>query len=496
MIRNLLIVCVSATVVSKSAVGTDFTLDEFFDQQANEVSGFAQNQLNRIKQVVSSTYIGLDSDKVRDEVNEYVSRQEERLAFDANKYVDKLKISSQRVVDIWNSFLPTEDPSSHIDNPQLSLSLPGLIAYYGYDLETHTITSQGYILNVHRIPRAKNGKNVSKHAVILYHGLADSTLSWTIRGPSKSLSYFLADSGYDVWMPNSRGNKFSKEHTQYKTNSKEFWNFSFHEIAQYDLPAIIDYIKKVKGNDTKIAYIGHSMGTSVIFATLSLRPEYNDQLTVGIAMAPAVFLSNMESQLRSKEAEINDAVRAALALHSYEFPNREDLNRISSICRIKFIQDLLCMKVVFDTIGKNEDQLNSTFQLIMSRIATSGSLKTLVHYVQLVKTGRFQQFDYGNPEYNMMVYGEKAPPEYDLSNVKLNITIFWAQNDLIVNEKDVLILHQSLPETTRVYRVPSSKFNHWDYTIGEGAPRLVYDKVVEILNNAMLRNRYSEHDFE
>jgi lysosomal acid lipase/cholesteryl ester hydrolase len=52
---------------------------------------------------------------------------------------------------------------------------------------------------------------LNKPVIILQHGFLDSFLFWLING-DKSLAFRLVDSGYDVWINNSRGNRFSKEH--------------------------------------------------------------------------------------------------------------------------------------------------------------------------------------------------------------------------------------------------------------------------------------------
>lgn len=71
-----------------------------------------------------------------------------------------------------------------------------------------------------------------------------------ISGPepeiSKAPAYQLADTGkYDVWLVNLRGNIFSRNHA-YKDadSSTEYWDFSFEEFGQYDIPCAISHILK------------------------------------------------------------------------------------------------------------------------------------------------------------------------------------------------------------------------------------------------------------
>lgn len=59
--------------------------------------------------------------------------------------------------------------------------------------------------------------------------------------------FILPDAGYDLWLGNARGNTYSKRHISLRHDDSRFWDFSFHEMALFDLPAEIDYIYKIKG---------------------------------------------------------------------------------------------------------------------------------------------------------------------------------------------------------------------------------------------------------
>lgn len=95
-----------------------------------------------------------------------------------------------------------------------------------------------------------------------------------------------------MWLGNARGTTFSRAHKRYDPDtSSEYWNYSFHEIGKYDLPAMINFALDTL-NQTTLHYIGHSQGCTSFFVMLSLRPEYNQKIKSMHALAPAVLLEH------------------------------------------------------------------------------------------------------------------------------------------------------------------------------------------------------------
>mmetsp|Transcript_14588 Transcript_14588/g.14214 ORF Transcript_14588/g.14214 Transcript_14588/m.14214 type:complete len:80 (-) Transcript_14588:678-917(-) len=78
----------------------------------------------------------------------------------------------------------------------------------------------------------------------------------------------LAEAGYDVWFANSRGNKYSLQHVSMTASDDLYWEFSFEESANYDLPAIVTYILNATQAE-KIGYVGYSQGATILIAALS-----------------------------------------------------------------------------------------------------------------------------------------------------------------------------------------------------------------------------------
>lgn len=103
-----------------------------------------------------------------------------------------------------------------------------------------------------------------------------------------------AKDGNDVWFGCARGTQFSRKHRFLDPdNSTEFWNYSFHEIGKYDVPAMID-TALTKSNRTSLHYVGHSQGCCVFFIMLSFRPEYNKKVVSMHAMAPSLFINGTD----------------------------------------------------------------------------------------------------------------------------------------------------------------------------------------------------------
>ena len=96
-----------------------------------------------------------------------------------------------------------------------------------YPWESHHITTEdNYILRAFRIQTKNTSIVPGKPVVWLQHGTLDSADDWIINEEKNSIGLRLANEGYDVWLGNSRGNKYSLD-TAVKMTPKQYWNFSF-----------------------------------------------------------------------------------------------------------------------------------------------------------------------------------------------------------------------------------------------------------------------------
>lgn len=164
-----------------------------------------------------------------------------------------------------------------------------LISYSGYSGESHQVeTEDGYLLKIHRVLSKETAPQTSKKPVFLMHGILATAADFLITGPEIALAYLLADRGYDVWLGNARGSRHSMKHRTFSSDSGEFWNFSWHEIGYFDIPAMFDYMLECT-SASQAFYIGHSQGTTAFLVFLSTRPEYNEKIIQAHLMAPSAF---------------------------------------------------------------------------------------------------------------------------------------------------------------------------------------------------------------
>ncbi|XP_031783511.1 lipase member K-like isoform X2 [Nasonia vitripennis] len=369
-----------------------------------------------------------------------------------------------------------------------------LIRETGYAAEEHFVsTEDGYILALHRIP---GSAGAGSPAVLLQHALLESSFCWVVSGRARGLgqstaylvhaTYILADEGYDVWMGNARGNSYSRNHTSLSPSEPGFWNFSWHEMGKYDLPAEIEYITRLK-KASSLLYVGHSMGTTAFYAMASERPAVASKVKAMFGLAPVAFTDHAKGPFwligsALRRAQRNRHSSAGNLEGTSEFFAQSGYFKFAAkcICNRPLLRDL-CRAIVFSTVGFDPQQLNSSWlPLILSHTPAGTSFKTILHFAQGIESRRFLHYDYG-AERNAAIYGSAEPPEYDLSKIDVPVALFWAENDFLAQPRDVLRLYDRLPRKIDMQRIDNPNFNHLDFLWGRDAPELVYSRLLRLM---------------
>ena len=263
----------------------------------------------------------------------------------------------------------------------------------GYPMEQEWVTTEdGYMLKMFRITGGLNkpaGSNNGNTPILLQHGILDSADCFVVHGQDLSPAFYLANQGYDVWLGNTRGNKYSREHKTLNPNKKEFWDFSFKEMAK-DAKAQISHVLK----DTKfekVAYVGHSQGTTQFFVGMAEEPDwFAERVSVFIALGPVARLDHSKSHLLKMISTFKYAVvKAARLLGIHEMFPSNYLTRTGMTALCGNIPSL-CLAgtaLVASTYPLVDEK--KAGGLYMSHFPSGTSLKALDHFAQVLNSKKF-----------------------------------------------------------------------------------------------------------
>lgn len=373
------------------------------------------------------------------------------------------------------------------------LLVPELIRSRGYDCERHFVTTEdGYILQMHRIINPFLGESKTT-PVLLYHGLLSSSRTFIIASEGgfpwesceevgSNLGFELAKRSYDVWLGNTRGNTYSRNHTTFNPNKdRMFWDFSMDELIQYDIKSMIDYILRESEAD-KLGVIAHSQGTLATLGLMSIEHKYNEIIKPFIALAPVFSAITMKSPPFQALVEV-DALTHIIRDYREPFLPDSRLTRLfsQSACHLAFKE--FCANMLFMISGFNENQLNRTRLPVFAGGYPAGtSRKNIVHISQTVRHTYLRKFDYGLE--NLFHYGELLPPLYDLSRVtNKNVVLFSSENDWLATPENVQFIRDELGVKPIIdYVVPHEKWNHFDFLMAIDTGFYINQPIIEILD--------------
>lgn len=365
---------------------------------------------------------------------------------------------------------------SKIVDPRYDMNFVELVNSYGYFAEEHFAkTEDGYVLGIHRV-KARGIKKFNG-AVFIQHGMMQTSETFVCRAPNKALAFILADAGYDVWLGNNRGNKYSYKHIQHSPNNEAFWNFCIDDFALRDLPAMLEYVL-VAANVSKLFYIGFSQGSAQAFASFSVNPRLADKIELFIALAPATV-----------SAKLNNKMVAALTTSRpdliYRLFGRKALLHQTTFWRNTLATQLFVplidnsMKFLF---GWDTSQIDPKEKPVLySHIFSYSSVKTLVHWFQITSSRRFQMYDgYHRPVQDKSSYASYVLPCYKPSTIRCPIALFYGGRDTITDMGSMLA---SVPPNTYVHKEES--YEHIDLIWAENVHERIFSKVLELISSKL-----------
>jgi lysosomal acid lipase/cholesteryl ester hydrolase len=362
-----------------------------------------------------------------------------------------------------------------------------ICAVFGYDAEEHVVhTADGYLLGIHRLPckrsEVRDGVlvnagpgSVSKPVVYLHHGLMMNSEVWVcLTEEERCLPFALVEQGYDVWLGNNRGNKYSKKSTRFSPAAADFWNFSIDQFALHDIPDSIDYILGTTGQFS-LSYIGFSQGTAQAFATLSIHPPLNKRINLFIALAPAMSPAGLSNGI------VDSLIKASPDVLFLAF------GRKSLLSSTAFWQSILyqpifvrvidtCLSFLFNWTCQNisPHQKLAAYPHLYSFTST----KSVVHWFQIIRNSSFQMYDDDSSQAFSIGASDRyyKVAKFPTRNIKTPILLVYGGCDPLV---DIKLMLRELPRHT--ISVEIKHFEHLDFLWAQGVDKLVFPHVFRAL---------------
>ncbi|KAI8916435.1 Alpha/Beta hydrolase protein [Gorgonomyces haynaldii] len=367
-----------------------------------------------------------------------------------------------------------------------NMSSPELIEYWGYPCEEHVFeTKDGYLLGLQRIPNPKHGQTAwtaqrpyYRPAVLLLHALSTSSnIFLCLPEQQRNLALVLADNGFDVWLGNNRGNRYSKKHTQKSPNKEPFWDFAIDELAQYDVPCMIENILDVTGRES-LSVIGLSQGTTQMFAALSLNEDLNHRVNCMIALAPALKPKLIDTPILKNLLHYGGADVLFKIVGKGEFFWIADLARrgngaINYFFVHRAFENLLLWPM--DQVGCYE-----TKKVAYKHVYSHSSAHNFVHWFQLMLGNKFVPYQRPSSILDRLWTNPSQvshqPTTYPTKHITTPLFLLHGGRDSVSDEA---FMTKVLPPQTRFIKI--EEYGHLDFIWSVTAPEQVYSKVLSIL---------------
>ncbi|KAK4792277.1 hypothetical protein SAY86_022712 [Trapa natans] len=353
-----------------------------------------------------------------------------------------------------------------------------LIDPTGYPCTEHIIqTKDGYLLALQRVSSSNPELRIQPGPpVLLQHGLFMGGDAWFLNHPNQSLGFILADHGFDVWIGNVRGTRWSHGHISLSERDKDFWDWSWQELAFYDLAEMIHFISST--TTSKVFLVGHSQGTIMSLAALT-QPDIAEMVEAAALLSPISYLGHITSQLVWRMVNMHlDQMIIAMGIHQLNFRSDFDVRIMDAICD----GHIECNDLLTSITGKNCCFNNSRVDFYLEYEPHPSSSKNLRHLFQMIRKGGFSMYDYGIVK-NMKVYGQFKPTVFNLTRIPKALPLWMAYggNDAlseIVDINETLSELQSKPELVYL-----ENYGHVDFILGLNAKEEVYNRMVEFFRS-------------
>ncbi|CAM6090344.1 unnamed protein product [Calypogeia fissa] len=344
----------------------------------------------------------------------------------------------------------------------------------GYScIEHKPVTDDGFILGLQNIPCPRGqSEPAGGPPVLLQHGVTGAGDNFVSNSsPYQSLGFALADAGFDVWIANNRAVQWSHGHVTLNSSDVAYWDWTYDELASYDLKAITEYVYNQRNRT--FGYIGHSQGTLMIFAGLTggqFKTQIQGYLNAVVHLTPVAFVSHITPPLIKLAFQLSvDQIIKLDGNGQFDPKFLVDLT-----CTNPLITAIVCSNVYWNVFGQSNHVNNSHLDFYSHYYPQATSTFNINHYGESFRSNTFQFYSRGFLH---------NPPKYDLTTFPSDLPQQWWAGgvDALADPTDVSKLLAELPRSNNIQLNTLPDYGHIDFIFGVTAYIDVYPDIMTFL---------------
>ncbi|BFI27896.1 lysosomal acid lipase/cholesteryl ester hydrolase [Marchantia polymorpha subsp. ruderalis] len=353
-------------------------------------------------------------------------------------------------------------------------------------LSSPNIARRGLTISNGREPprtRTRNAELVDRDPVLLMHHELLNGASWFTPVATENdtlLPLMLVDQGFDVWIGHERATLWSHEHRKLTPNDAVYWNWTWDQHVEHDVPKLLTYISDETGS--RVHYVGVSLSAAVGAAAATNASVASLMKTLTL-IAPAFYREKTTSEflqawdpipfpsaLGTSDDEWHDN-----RLGAFNFQREFHLDAIpftgpASRLRLAISGPDCCLGPSVLSLANGWDGVTS--------------YKNLEHLHQGISTNTFQHFDYGSAALNALAYeGKTDPPTYEPKDIPsdLPMLVVYGGQDLYSPPEGALefmSLTQTMPQSVYL-----PHYAHFDLSLSLHRADDVYGPITAFLQD-------------
>ncbi|KAL3693302.1 hypothetical protein R1sor_006953 [Riccia sorocarpa] len=297
-------------------------------------------------------------------------------------------------------------------------SFCGIVPQQLFCTEHRVHSPDGFELVLHRLSHGTATDSGATPVLIMHSEFLNADSWFELTSPADELlPLLLVNSGLDVWVGHERATYWSHGHLSLETNDTRFWDWTWDDQAQNDVPTYLDYINNTTGSAVHYIGLSQSATAGAAAATILRTSPMIKSLTL---IGPTIYTGNTTSVI--------------LATWAFLFGDLIDQGNYDN--------------------GYQNGAFNFTtaFPGITS-INGQSPVAAALQIISGLRTNTWSRFAYRTADRNNQAYGVPVAPNYHPEDIPTNIPVLvvYGGNDAVAPKAGVHLLLSRLRNVQTVF---------------------------------------------